>query len=172
MFRWNERACRKYQVRMEDLVGAPPEAVDSDAELSAHLRQCSRCREGFAAAELSRRLFASPVEELSVQPSEAFVTRVMASVREQESRLLAAGAIWRPLEALASRFSLVAAVALLALSVFVGEFSPALRRPEVSSTATATPSRAEVTNDWPEPPAVPATQDEVLMSLAGVDNGI
>jgi hypothetical protein len=79
--------------------------------------------------------------------------------------------LWRPLEALASRFSLVASVVLLALSVFIGEVSPSLRRADVVPTPT---SSVEMTSDWPEPPAqpVPATQDEVLLSLVGVDNGI
>lgn len=172
MFNWMERGCRKYQIRMEDALGAPPQAVESDPELAAHLRECGRCREAFAAAELSGRLFAG-VEEPEVQPSEAFVTRVMASVREAEARLSAPAAAWRPLEALASRFVLVASVVLLALSVFLGEFSPALRRPDVAATAAATAaSGAEITNDWPEPPAQPATQDEVLLSLVGMDNGI
>jgi len=149
---------------MEDHLGAEPEAVESDLELAAHLRECGRCRESFAAAQLSGRLF-SATEEPEVQPSEAFVTRVMASIREEEARLSAGAAVWGPLEALASRFSLVAAVALLALSVFLGEFAPALRQPEFAATT-------EITADWPEPPAQPATQDEVLMSLVEMENGI
>ena len=168
MFHWNERGCRKYQIQMEDRLGAEPQAVESDVELAAHLRECSKCREAFAAAELSTTLFAG-IETPEVQPSEAFVTRVMANVREAEATLSAPSAVWRPLEALASRFALVAAVVLLALSVFLGEFSPALRQAEVVSTGSAT---TEVTSDWPEPPAQPATQDEVLMSLVDVDNGI
>jgi len=163
MFSWNERGCRKYQVRMEDHLGAGPEAVESDVELTVHLRGCTRCREAFAAAQLSGRLFSA--EEPEVQPSEAFVTRVMASIREEQARLLTPATVWSPLETLASRFALVAAVALLALSVFVGEFSPALRQADVGSTT-------EVTSEWPEPPAQPATQDEVLMSLAEAENGI
>jgi len=163
MFSWNERGCRKYQVRMEDYLGAAPEAVESDLELTTHLRGCSRCRESFAAAQLSGRLFSA--EEPEVQPSEAFVTRVMASIREEQARLFAPAAVWRPLEALASRFALVAAVVLLALSVFLGEFAPALRQPDMGAST-------EIAGDWPEPPAQPATQDEVLMSLAEAENGI
>jgi hypothetical protein len=168
MFDWNGRGCDKYQVRMEDCLGAAPEAAD--LELAAHLRGCRKCREAFAAAELSGRLFAG-AGELEVRPSEAFVTRVMASVREAEARRLGPAAVWSPLEALASRFALVASVVLLALSVFLGEFSPALRQTQVASTATAT-SATEIVNDWPEPPAQPATQDEVLLSLVDVENGI
>ncbi len=170
MFPWNARGCRKYRIRMEDRLGSSPVAAESDPELAAHLRECRGCREALAAAELSGRLFAE-VETVDVQPSEAFVTRVMASVREAEARLSGPAAVWRPLEALASRFALVAAMVLLALSVFLGEFSPALRQVETVSGGAAG-ATAEVTSDWPEPPAQPATQDEVLMSLVGVDNGI
>jgi predicted anti-sigma-YlaC factor YlaD len=169
MFQWSERGCRKYQIRMEDRLAGSPLDAESDPELAAHLRECSKCREAFGAAELSGRLFAG-AETTKVQPSEAFVTRVMASVREAEARMSGQAAAWRPLEALASRFSLVAAMVLLALSVFLGEFSPALRQVEVVSSGAA--SGTTVTSDWPEPPAQPATQDEVLMSLVGVDNGI
>jgi predicted anti-sigma-YlaC factor YlaD len=164
MFGWNKRGCRKYEVRMEDHLGVAPEAVESDLELSAHLRECARCRESFAAAQLSGTLFFA-AEETEVQPSEAFVTRVMASIHEEQARLLAPAAVWRPLEVLASRFALVAAVVLLALSVFLGEFAPALRQPELGTTT-------EIAGDWPEPPAQPATQDDVLMSLAEAENGI
>jgi predicted anti-sigma-YlaC factor YlaD len=154
---------------MEDHVGSAPEAIDSDIELAAHLRQCERCRESFAAAQLSGSLF-SAADGLEVQPTEAFVTRVMASIREEEARLATSSAVWHPLEALASRFALVAAVVLLALSVFLGEFGPALRQPESVATTTTQPeitgtTAAEINSDWPEPPAQPSTQDEVLMSL-------
>lgn len=168
MFHWNERGCRKYQIRLEDCVGAAPQAAEADPLLAAHLRECSTCRQAFAAAELSGRLF-SEAQAPEVRASEAFVTRVMASIREAEALRLSTAPVWSSLEALASRFALVASLALLALSVFLGEFSPALRQPEAVSTVTAT---TEISSDWPEPPAQPATQDEVLMSLVDVDNGI
>ena len=44
MFHWNERGCRKYQVRMEDCLGVSPSALESDPELAAHLRECGSCR--------------------------------------------------------------------------------------------------------------------------------
>src|SRR4051812_6432332 len=119
MFNLRERACRKYQIRMEEYLDAP-QAAESDAVLTKHLRECEGCRESFAAAQLSRRLF-SDAEPAPVDyaHSEPFVTRVMASIREEEARISAPGPMWRPLEILASRFALVAAVVLLALSVFL-----------------------------------------------------
>jgi predicted anti-sigma-YlaC factor YlaD len=151
---------------MEDYLGARPEAFESDADLAAHLRKCARCREAFAAAQLSGPLFFAETEA-EVRPSEEFVTRVMASIREERARLLAPGIVWRPLEAFASRFALVAAVVLLALSVFLGEFAPALRQPDTGGVTGIVAA-----GDWPEPPAQPATQDEVLMSLAEAESGV
>jgi predicted anti-sigma-YlaC factor YlaD len=159
------RRCRTYQIRMEEQLDTGPQAVESDLELSAHLHECGTCRKGWVAAKRSRELFAGATE-WAVQPSEAVVTRTMASVRGAEA---SRSALWHPFEVFASQFSLVASVVLLALSVFLGEFSPALRQAEVAPTASV-----EVTSEWPEPPAQPApiTQDEVLLSLVGVDNDI
>jgi Phage related protein len=168
MFGITDRECTRYQMLMEDLLGAGPEAMESDADLAQHLRLCARCREDLAAAQLSGQLLSAGSEPV-VQPSAAFVTRVMASIREEEARRSASSAIWRPLETLASRFALVAAVVLLAISVFLGEFAPALRQPQIAATG---PTQTQVTGDWPEPPVQPSTQDEVLMSLVDVDNGI
>jgi predicted anti-sigma-YlaC factor YlaD len=175
MFGWTESGCRQYRVRMEDHVGSAPEIIASDIELDAHLRRCERCRQAFAAAQLSGSLF-SAVDVPEVPATEAFVTRVMASIREQEGQMAASSAVWRPLEVLASRFALVAAVVLLALSFFLGEFAPAFRQSETAATPTQSEAvgapATEISSDWPEPPAQPATQDEVLMSLVDVDNGI
>jgi hypothetical protein len=167
MFDWKS-ACHKYMVRMEDLVGTGPEALESDPALAAHLRECERCRRAMASADSSRRLFVN-LGSPAVPASEFFVTRVMASIDEQESLASLPSPLWRPLEVLASRFALVAAVVLLALSVFLGEFSPSLRRVDIGSSGTSSP---EVVGAWPEPPSQPVTQDEVLMSLVETDNGI
>jgi hypothetical protein len=142
---------------MEELLEVSPEALESDAELSVHLKGCSRCRKSLENARLAGSLL-SVAGIPEVPSTEAFVTRVMARVREADAQA-ARPTVWATLEPLASRFTIVAAMVLLALSVFLGEFSPALRQIEMSSIS-------EVTADWPEPPAQPATQDEVLMSLS------
>jgi hypothetical protein len=87
----------------------------------------------------------------------------MASIREAAEA--APSAIWRPLELLASRMALVAAVVLLALSVYLREFAPA-------RGAVALNAPAEIGTIMPEPPAQPADADEVLMSLADSGDSI
>jgi hypothetical protein len=164
MFHWLQKRCQQYQARMEEYLEASPEIAELDPELRDHLGRCERCRESFEAAEKAGALLALAGRP-AWQPSEAFVTRVMATIRDEQARRATPATGWHLLEPLASRFAVVAAVVLLALSVFLGEFSPALRQLEEGSTIG-------VTADWPEPPAPPATQDEVLMSLSEMENGL
>lgn len=98
------------------------------------------------------------------EPSGAFVSRVAARIRQEESRRLVLADFWRPLELLASRLAVGAAIILMALTVYLFEYGPAPRRaPAVTQT--------EITEGLPEPPAQPANKDEVLLSLAERTHG-
>ncbi len=89
MFNFKQRACQKYRTRMEDYLQWP-QAAERDGELADHLRSCAECREMFAAAQLSRRFFADGEPQTrEFPPSEPFVARVMAAIREQEKRVSA-----------------------------------------------------------------------------------
>lgn len=133
--------------------------VPAGSRLDLHLRSCADCRkaleDALGASKLMRHVrYPKPV----VSP--ALVTRVMASIREATQA--APMTIWRPLELLASRMALVAAIVLLAMSVYLHEMTPA-------RSAVAINAQTEIGAGMPEPPATPADADEVLMSLA--DNG-
>jgi len=158
MFSKMEFGCPEYQASLEDAVrdGAP--CIEPGSPLQRHLETCAGCQQAFSDAVTASKLmvYARPLKE----PSPAFVTRVMASVREASQ---AAPAIWRPLELLASRVALVAAVVLLALSVYLREFAP-VRDTAAINTGT------EIGAGLPEPPAQPADADEVLMTLADSGN--
>ena len=84
----------------------------------------------------------------------------MAKIREEKLRVESTAAFWNPLEFLASRLSLTAAVLLLALSAYLVEFAPhrapvtLLNRTELSA------------GDFPQPPGDPDSNEEVLQSLA------
>ena len=150
--------CRSCRAEMEDyLTGG------AEAELAAHLRDCTACREAFDAGLLASRIVRNACEPHE-GVSGAFVTRVMAAIRDEEARRAASGAIWRPIELLASRFALAASVVLLAASVYLVEFAPPFEMP-------ATTSQTEVVGLMPEPPAPPSNQDEVLMTLVEMENG-
>lgn len=156
--------CADCSFAIEECLQDGAASIDPDSALAAHLQGCAECREALDTVLLSVRLM-SAAREAAVQPSEPFVTRVMAGIREAENREQGWVAVWRPLEQLASRFALVAAAILLALSVYLAEFAPG--RPAIFGT-----SQREIGAGMPEPPAAPpSNQDDVLMSLVERSNG-
>jgi hypothetical protein len=193
VFDWTRKAtastatgCPEYSARLEERLesalesvpaGAPSRPVDAnvngnvDVKFEAHLLECAQCRTALDDAGLAGQLIrnATGSEALPAERNpDIFTRRVMAAIRET-SRLNAIGGIWRPLELLASRFALAAAVVLLALSVYLAEFAPPFHIPALNSQTEASQSdsaQAEIGADLPEPPAQPSNQDEVLTSLA------
>jgi hypothetical protein len=180
--------CPAYSARLEERLESTHESVPGsapslplngkldDVELDAHLLECARCRaaldDGGFAGQLIRN--ASVSEALSVDTNlDMFARRVMAAIREESWRRNAIGGIWRPLELLASRFALAAAVVLLALSVYLAEFAPPFHMPSTSAQAEASQAdntETEIGAGLPEPPSQPSSQDEVLTSLAEKTN--
>jgi predicted anti-sigma-YlaC factor YlaD len=156
--------CTRCSVALEDCLHDGAALIDPDSPLAGHLQDCEECREALENALLASKLMGCARETVP-QASDAFVTRVMARICEMAEREPLANAIWRPLELLASRFALIAAVVLLALSVYLAEFAPS--RPAIFTT-----SQTEVGAGMPEPPAAPpSNQDDVLMSLVERSNG-
>ena len=154
--------CPEYQASLEDAVREGDATVEPNSALERHLQVCADCRQALNDALIASKLMRhARYPENAV--SGAFVTRVMASIREAAEA--SPSAIWRPLELLASRMALVAAVVLLALSVYLREFAPA-------RGAAAVNAAAEMGAVMPEPPAQPADADEVLMSLADSGDSI
>jgi hypothetical protein len=156
--------CPQYGPRLEENLSARKSGAEIDPGFRLHMEQCANCREAFETALLASQLVRDAQRPVKTQ--EAFVTRVMAAIREQELRLAGQGAIWRPLELLASRVALMAALLLLCLSFYVVKFAP------VSEQGAAINGQTEIGTGLPERPTLPANQDEVLMSLADMDNGI
>lgn len=148
--------CPEYQASLEDVLRDGEPFIEPNSPLDFHLRSCTDCRQALSDALIASKLMLHG-RYPEYAPSPAFVSRVMASIREAAQA--APSAIWRPLELLASRMALVAAVALLALSVYLREFAPA-------RGTVAVNAQAEIGAGMPEPPAQPADADEVLMSLA------
>jgi hypothetical protein len=155
--------CAEYGARLEATLLASGATAELGSALGAHVRECEACSEAVETAALASQLVRDAQPELHY--SDAFVTRVMASIREQEARLAAPGAFWRPLELLASRFALVAALVLLGLSFYLAEFTPT--RNTLPTTGTT-----EIGAGLPEPPVPPANDDEILMSLVERNDGI
>ncbi len=151
--------CRKFESRFEDYLSGAP-----DSELGDHLTRCEDCRAALDDSRLAGNLLREAWEPAS-EPSQAFLANVMARIHREEERAKSPAAFWTPLEFLASRLSLTAAVALLALSVYLMEFAP---RRSVPLGSTRTELSA---SDFPQPPVDPVSNEEVLQSLAERNNG-
>jgi predicted anti-sigma-YlaC factor YlaD len=146
--------CRRFEARFEDYLGGAP-----DAEVSAHLLECAACRSAAEdsrfAGELLREAWVPAAE-----PSRAFLARTMSRIREDEARAKSPAAFWAPLELLASRLSLTAAVLLLAISVYLARVAP-------HRNIALTPVRTELSAaDLPQPPGDPVSNEEILVSLS------
>jgi len=154
--------CRKFESRFEDYLGGAP-----DAELDAHLTECEDCRTAVHDSRLAGNLLRAAWEPASA-PSHAFLAKVMATIQREEARAASPAAFWAPLEFLASRLSLTAAMLLLALSFYVVEFGPRWGAPALAPAA-----RTELSaSDFPQPPRDPVSNEEVLQSLAEMNYGI
>ena len=146
--------CRKYEARLEDcLQGA------DDTELSEHLRQCADCRAALENSRLGGQLLREAWEPAS-EPKSAFLSGVMARIREEKMRTESPAAFWNPLEFLASRVSVTAAALLFVLAVYMVGYVP--RRAPTLPTSARTELNAA---DFPQPPGDPDSNEEVLQSL-------
>jgi hypothetical protein len=160
VFAHKRTACRKFEAKLEDYLDLPdrPQPGAGEDPLVAHLQQCARCHEALDAARLARSLLRGGREPAPEAPP-GFAARVVSGIHAEEGRRIAAAQFWRPLELLASRLALAAAMVLLLLTVYVFEFAPARERAQATS-------QPEVGEGLPEPPRQPGNSDEVLLSLA------
>jgi hypothetical protein len=152
--------CGKYEARMEDyLQGA------DDSELNKHVSQCADCRAALEKARLGGQMLREAWEPAHEADS-AFLAGVMARIQEEKMQAESPAAFWNPLEFLASRLSMTAAVLLLALSVYMVGFAP--RHAPTPPTTVRTELNAA---DFPQPPGDPDSNEEVFQSLVETDNG-
>ncbi|HEX2712574.1 MAG TPA: hypothetical protein VHM88_10165 [Candidatus Acidoferrales bacterium] len=152
------KPCREYEAQWEDVLNGSAELAVAE-KLAAHRESCAACREAFETARLATRLLRAGLTP-AAEPGGLFATGVMAAIRTEESKRLAAGEFWRPLEALASRLALTAATALLMLGVYLYEFAPPRYQEPVASERTL------IGEAFPDPAASPANTDELLLTLA------
>jgi len=153
--------CRDYRDVLRDKLTAESADPALNPELAAHLGGCSACRDAVETAALASQLVREA--QRPTRTSEAFVTRVMAAIREQQGLVTGPAAIWRPLEFLASRAALIASVLLLGLTFYLAEFAP-------ERSANVVSGQTEIGAGLPERPAYPANDDDVLITLAEMGN--
>jgi hypothetical protein len=151
--------CRELESRFEDFLSGAP-----DPELQAHLSRCERCSAALEDSRFAGSLLRDALDPAS-EPTQAFLSNAMARIRQQEAQIKSPAEFWAPLEFLASRLSLTAAVLLLALSVYLIEFPP---HRNITLGSIHTELNA---SDFPQPPSDPVSNEEVLQSLAERTNG-
>jgi hypothetical protein len=151
--------CRKFEARLEDYLSGT-----SDPELQTHLDGCSHCREALAESRMAGSLLRQAWEPAS-EARPAFLMGVMARIQDEKARAESPAAFWRPLEFLASRVSLTAAIVLLALSGYMIGFAPHWQIPVATAPTELSAS------DFPQPPGDPVSNDEVLQMLAEMNHG-
>ena len=110
--------CRTFESRFEDYLGGT-----ADSELREHLTQCADCRAALENSRLAGDLIRQAWEPAG-EPRQEFLAGVLAKIREEKLRAESTAAFWSPLEFLASRLSLTAAMLLLALSAYLVGFAP------------------------------------------------
>lgn len=158
-------ACRDYQTLLEDYLSGELDAGAAERFL-AHLNRCTACREAFEMVRLSSRIVRA-AREPQADPGPGFSLRVMAAIREEGARRAAGGAFWRPLESLAWRLAVTAALVLAFLLGYGLRASFAPARPTPPQVAL----QPEVRDIFPEPIQQPASRDEVLISMAEKNHG-
>ncbi len=153
------KECRSFEARFEEVLQGA-----ADAEMQSHVKECAECRSALEDAVLARDL----LRETYTPAPEArpgFAAGVMARIAVEKARRESPAAFWTPLEFLASRLSLTAAVILLVLSGYLIHEKPQLGAGPVRSQTELS------AGDFPQPPGDPVSNDEVLQALAERSNG-
>lgn len=148
-------ACKQYEDRLsnlEDLLDGNLQGTARD-ELTRHLDECASCREEVEAARECSLLLREGLEP-APEPSGAFWYRVQAGIRTA----LSPGDFWTSLEWLARRLAWGAGLAVLVLGAFAAAEDYAKLREWARSS--------EIRELFPEPAQQPASNEEVLLTLA------
>lgn len=166
-FLLNKRAaeCRDFQMGLDDAAGSAPGAqklADLLAVVPGAMREhavaCADCR---AAAEslLAARALMAEMPSRSAMGEPWFAPRVMAAIAARRAELGRATDTWTFLPKLAARLTWASTIALLLASGWL------YQRP-VSTAVTAKSVVTDITGEPLRDSAMPADNDEVLVSLS------
>jgi len=165
---WNKNssrsACEIYEAKLEDAVERAAESGEGlslSAELALHVASCANCREALDSVALSTALLDWGLEPAE-GPGPGFATRVLAAIRFEEDRRASQRMVfWLPLEHLAARMAMGAAVAVMALTIYVYAYVV----PQSNQPAVATQAEAYELVPQPQMDPQPQSKDEVLTSI-------
>ncbi len=161
----NRAQCREFRAQLEDAASASPSAKELAELLAAapsvlreHAAACTECRAAAENIQEARALLAG-------LPSHAdlggpwFASQVMAAIEARKPEAKRAPDTWTFLPKLAARLTWASAIALLLASGWLYQ-KPANNPAATKSVMTDITGEPLVNN------AAPATNDEVLVSLA------
>jgi Putative zinc-finger len=162
-----ERACPEYETLLEDFLGGGLGGADAE-RATAHLETCGACRGALEEAAAGGRLLkvAGILAGAAPEPGPAFARTVMARIRSAEQSSAPEAPFWRPFVSLAWRFAATAALALAALVTYATVRHGAARGNNTVAVQTDTRDIFS-----PDPAQPPASRDDVLMMVAGNENG-
>jgi hypothetical protein len=164
---WNKRsygsACEHYEARLEDAVEIAAErgeGLSLSADLAAHVSSCKHCSETLDSVALSKALLRWGLEP-TAGPGPGFARRVLAAIRAEEDRRTSRRLVfWLPVEQLAGRMAMAAAMVVFALTVYVYAYVV----PQTKGGSTAQIETYELVPQ-PQMDPEPQSKDEVLMSI-------
>jgi anti-sigma factor RsiW len=158
------KACGEFEAQLEDLLEGRAEGSDALSE-SNHLQECPACRQAFESASKISTFLRNALEPAK-EPDPGFARRTIAAIRAEERALEEEKSFWRPLEVLAWRVALSAALAV-ALLVVYARSAPVVYSPQAQVMARET-SEPELFND---PGRTPITGDDVFMLTTDTSHG-
>jgi hypothetical protein len=168
MTKHNENSCENYELRLADaaeMASERGEQIALSTDLSAHVSSCARCSDALDAISVSRSLLRAGFEPTAV-PSPFFAKRVMATIRSEETQRAQSSPFWSPLQHLAARIAMGAAVAVMALSAYA--YSSTVSSDAVDTPTVNVAAYELVPHQQLDPQ--PQSKDEVLMSLVERSN--
>ncbi|HEY2547465.1 MAG TPA: hypothetical protein VGI46_15455 [Candidatus Acidoferrum sp.] len=154
--------CREFQSHLEEAAGAAPNAkalpellAAASAALKTHLASCESCRTS-AENILAARALLAALPSHAAMAGPWFAPRVMAAIAARKAELSRADT-WTFLPKLAARLTWASAVALLLASTWLYQ-KPVSAPPK--------PVATDITGEPVVDTATPASDDEILVSLA------
>jgi anti-sigma factor RsiW len=160
---YTKGACPEFEARLEDLLGGELEGAEKSLT-SQHLRDCSACRGAFDSASRISEFLKSSLAEDAIADA-GFAHRTMAAIRVEEDELVEENSFWRPMQIMAWRLALSAALALVLLFAYA-RFVPL--PPPSTARIVAQTSDPELI---PDPAGRPLNGDEVLLMGAEFSYG-
>lgn len=169
---WNKKpsgtACENYEARLEEAVERCAERGENlalSADLASHVAGCERCSQAVDAASLSSALLRWGLEP-AAGPGPGFAARVLAAIRAEEDRRTSQRMVfWVPLEHLAARMAMAAAMVVVALTVYVYAYVI----PQSRAGVTAQTEAYELVPQ-PQLDPQPQSKDDILMSIMERNN--